>query len=266
MASRAFVESFFPSVSASVRARFPSPYYFIFPDDAAALCPEPTISLSVDLNGTGFLLSRPMLFIAAVSGGAIGIHLGHRLLRSSQNEKDFIWSLSFLAFGAMNIDAAIYHCLLSSQLRTAASWPATALWVLDCSFTGICTMCVTFAALFPRKAAVDAMFLILVLIIAVYIETGNTLLLELWYIIPTALVSVAVPVEFCRKFDSNKKGKCYQAMLITYAGGTTWLAGVLLDAWCCRHFIGLYDLITASTSEFFGSDIFYLGLWMWIVK
>lgn len=222
--SRAFVESFFPSLSyhlQSPNSRVRLIYEFLLPADAMQFCPEVIARLyTFHGNSQELVIRNPVLLIGSVFGAILGIYIGLfdtylGFMPLSYPKKSeypirnlapiFWWSVSFLFFGLMNVAAIPLHSffpLLDSEVtpgKTPLPQQCPFLWIMDSYCTGVFSLALTIAGCHSHMnqfrstdVELNRGFLLTLLLlvgcipIARFLLYGSTIELELWYSLPVA--------------------------------------------------------------------------------
>jgi hypothetical protein len=165
--SKAFIHSFFPAFKSLIDTYLPAVSQQLLPDDAAELCPEPTVHVTVPpllrsllpLSASSFIVGssssssmtavvrNPVLAFAAIVGIAIGFGGARRYYHGHVHDTStsILWSVAYLCFGLMNVVALPLHCIVESTDNVALQHPW--LWVLDCFLTGASSLAIILASL-----------------------------------------------------------------------------------------------------------------------
>ena len=220
--SRAFIESFFPSLIAQIRSsnQIRPIYEFLLPQDVMQSCPEVVLRVRMDPgiasiwnDALPLEIRNPVLLMTSVIGASFGLYVGlfHNrcgfmaLLFPRKAEcliaESFWWSISFLFFGGMNLAAIPLHSFVlvyKNQQRLLLPQQYPFLWIMDNYCTGVFSLALTLWLYDCRSNQVSSngrrnwtCLLILLLIgcvpITRFLLSGSTLELELWYLIPVGL-------------------------------------------------------------------------------
>jgi hypothetical protein len=212
-------------------------------------------------------------------------------------DHSILWSVAYACFGLMNAVALPLHCLVeSSSTETTVTILHPWLWVLDCFLTGASSVAIILASvavyyqhrrrIFPAKLVTllnkykyePTMFSwvrwnsIGVASTACFFwfskeQMMKTLPLELWYLAPTAIAGyVLFPLLFLvTSGDGKDNNKDHSGALCCVVGGSFAVLGLALDATLCRWTRNaLWDGLMASTLTFWGCDIAFSGMGLWL--
>ena len=287
--SREFLESFFPSVTTLGKRFAPSIVERYFPDDAAMLCPE------VAVVKMGYTIRNPILGVGAVVGvliGGVGVATiaGWNLNTTPQQHRSFV--LAFAFFGLMNVTALTLHSFFpASQLTMPEEYPLW--WALDCLFTGWSASALAFGCsdIYRRQtpfALVDAvakslpyvgwigLAMMASLAVILFVWYRKTYALELFYLIPIVTAAVALCpllLQSLRRVlrhtadgDNGMETRRIVCYVVVYGGGILVLTlGILLDARTCRYLGQQWgDTFMAGTTTFWGCNIVFVGILLWL--
>jgi hypothetical protein len=217
--SRAFVESFFPSLTSQLQSptnRIRPIYELVLPADVLQSCPE----VLVRLDFHGLVIRNPVLLIGSIFGAVFGLYVGlfdtsigfiplnvpKKPLGFSPPTSSFWLSVSFLFFGLMNLAAIPLHSFLPvvspegvplKRIPLPQQYPF--LWIMDAYCTGVFSSSLILASFnscrnrFPSTNVIHHRGLLLSILLGVgclpiarFLLYGSTVELELWYFIPVA--------------------------------------------------------------------------------
>uniref|UniRef100_A0A7S2XU54 Uncharacterized protein n=1 Tax=Attheya septentrionalis TaxID=420275 RepID=A0A7S2XU54_9STRA len=272
--SRLLFETFFPSVSHRITSHFPSVYRSIFSEETATACP--LSELQVNFTVASFVIRRPVLFVSALLGAVVGFRGAIRLIqcqrqgvKTDERLLGYIWALAFFSFGAMNVTAALLHCILP----LGTEWHVF-LWACDCLFTGNSSIALIVASLYVQGKRSSGAFvngklcLHIVLVIwslAVALTRWTledisrpTLPLELWYLLVTLVVPIVSAPYFLPRLmqpsNSIARGLVGASIMC--------LILVPLDGLFCRCLGNdtIYDAATMPALVFMACALSFLGI------
>ena len=277
--SKQLIEAFFPATARLLEDNFMGALLLdrLYPDEAAQLCPEVSISIGEDA-----MLRQPVLAVSAVVGMLIGL-VGSIPLYQQQPKP--YWALAFLTFGLMNMAGLLLHCILEApDPDYPQAYPM--LWMWDCYMTGVSSSFLLLAGwqdlgyLSDKKPSTRWVLLLAntqqlvgVLSIYLFLHRKNTYPLELWYLIPPHLLLGnglwLVPWKnnnpyllwrMIREAVSNSTGGALFSL-----GAIAALSGVVLDAPFCFVFQNyFFDFLTSGTLMFLGCDLAFGGIFLWV--
>jgi hypothetical protein len=285
--SKQMIETFFPASVRRLQDNFMGAlaWPWLYPDQAARLCPEVSISIGEDT-----MLRQPVLAVSAVVGMFIGL-VGSIPLYQQQTKP--YWALAFIAFGLMNMAGLQLHCILEApNLDYPQVYPW--LWMFDCYMTGVSSSFLLLASLqdlgyLSDKSSTRMLLatqqLVGTLSICFFVQRNNTYPLELWYLIPPLLAGPPILLllfgnggQWVLHWNNNNNNnssllwrmKCevvskFTGCAVFLLGAVAALVGVVLDVPFCFVFQNsLFDLLTSGTLMFLGCDLAFWGIWLWL--
>ena len=140
--SKQFAESFFPSTLALLHHYVPSVIDWALPPNLDVTCPEVVLTLPAQDSKVPLSIRHPTLAAGALVGLLVGV-VGWRRYRRDQAS----WANAFIYFGAMNTVALPLHCVLPRALHVSKPHQYPMLWMLDCLFTGLSSICLVLGGL-----------------------------------------------------------------------------------------------------------------------
>ena len=293
--SREFAVQFFPSLSSVVQA---SPgtvrdvWDTLFPLDVAEACTVPIY----DDSAPSYVPHRPCTFLAALLGMYVGLGSGHGRGRKPTRENAGVveaFSKSTKAFGLMNLTAIFHHSIFPPSQKWSSQGLKDLidllLWSADCIFTGVsCSFAIEMAVLLYAlhlgtntdderiRQCVFGSQVMLSAIISVYLVAKGSIdpsravgtSIELFYLLPLATAATAVLPLVARTIRKTSGAS------ISLLGMGIILVGIISDAPICRYISQqnpslaespfLFDAFHLATFVFFGCDVIFIGLSIWL--
>lgn len=290
--SRAFLESFFPTVTTLCRRFAPTLVERYFPDESASLCPE------VAIVRMGYTIRNPVLAVGAVVGiliGGVGMVSARSWIFKTTRQQHRSFLIGFAFFGLMNVTALPLHSFLpATQLAMPEAYPLW--WALDCLFTGWSASVLAFgcfdihlrrhytiqqadaATKFVPYVGWIALAMLATLAILQLLWFHETYALELFYLIPIAVGASALGPLLLQSLggvlrqnaaDDAARGwstiRIVGCSVACGGGVLVVMLGILLDATACRVLGQQWgDAFMAATTTFWGCDLVFVAMLFWL--